>query len=78
MFRRPQWRRAARSLVSAGAATILAATCLATMGSGAQAAPGGGMGAGAPTGDKIRPELARQLQAKSEGTTGSGSRTGRT
>ncbi|RAO39010.1 C5a peptidase [Micromonospora saelicesensis] len=67
MFRRPQWRRAARSLVSAGAATILAATCLATISSGAQAAPGGAMGAGAQTGDKIRPELAKQLQAKSEG-----------
>jgi len=64
MSRRPQWRRAARSLVSAGAATILAATCLATISSGAQAAPSG---ASSSTGDKIRPELAKQLQAKSEG-----------
>lgn len=66
MFRRPQWRRTARSLVSAGAAMILAATCLASIGSGAQAAPGG-TGAGAAPGDKIRPELAKQLQAKSAG-----------
>ncbi|MFG1914724.1 S8 family serine peptidase [Micromonospora sp. NPDC048898] len=48
--------------MSAGAATILAATCLATIGSGAQAAPGT-----TAAGDKIRPELAKQLQAKSEG-----------
>ncbi|MCX5065554.1 S8 family serine peptidase [Micromonospora lupini] len=66
MFRRPQWRRTARSLVSASAATILAATCLASVGSGAQAAPGS-LGAGTATGDKIRPELARQLEAKSAG-----------
>ncbi|MEH1168242.1 S8 family serine peptidase [Micromonospora sp. CPCC 205539] len=52
--------------MSAGAAVILAATGLASIGSGAQAAPGG-TGAGASTGDKIRPELAKQLQAKSEG-----------
>lgn len=66
MFRRPRWRRRARSLVSAGAAMILAATCLASVGSGAQAAPGG-MGVGTAPGDKIRPDLAKQLQAKSEG-----------
>ncbi|GAB3933046.1 hypothetical protein GCM10027614_03280 [Micromonospora vulcania] len=52
--------------MSAGAAVILAATGLASIGSGAQAAPGG-TGAGAASGDKIRPELAKQLQAKSEG-----------
>ncbi|MCW3814039.1 S8 family serine peptidase [Micromonospora sp. DR5-3] len=45
--------------MSAGAAIALAATGLATSGSGAQAAPNGA--------DKIRPELAKQLQGKTEG-----------
>lgn len=65
MFRRPRWRRTARSLVSAGAAMILAATGLVSIGTGAQAAPG--MGVGTAPGDKIRPDLAKQLQAKSAG-----------
>ncbi|MFU8874561.1 S8 family serine peptidase [Micromonospora sp. SL4-19] len=47
--------------MSAGGALVLAATALATIGSGAQAA------AGASPSDKIRPELAKQLQAKSGG-----------
>ncbi|MEU4380048.1 S8 family serine peptidase [Micromonospora echinofusca] len=47
----------ARSLVSAGAAMILAATGLAATGSGAQASPS----------DKIRPELTKELQGKTEG-----------
>ncbi|WBB68530.1 S8 family serine peptidase [Micromonospora sp. WMMD812] len=52
--------------MSAGAATVLVATALAATGSGAQAA--GGFGAGAPSpADKIRPELTKQLQGKSEG-----------
>ncbi|MEU5942833.1 S8 family serine peptidase [Micromonospora sp. NPDC047548] len=51
--------------MSAGAAMVLAATGLATTGSGAQAAPTGA-GDASPS-DKIRPELTRQLQAKSEG-----------
>jgi subtilisin family serine protease len=60
MFRRPQWRTSAtRSLVSAGAAVLLAATGLVGTGSTAQAAQAAA--------DKIRPELARQLAAKSEG-----------
>ncbi|WP_433384612.1 S8 family serine peptidase [Micromonospora sp. KLBMP9576] len=57
MFIRPPTRRWARSLVSAGAAIVLAATSLAATGSGAQASPS----------DKIRPELTKQLQGKSEG-----------
>ncbi|MFI7519691.1 S8 family serine peptidase [Micromonospora globbae] len=66
MFRRPHWRRTARSLVSAGAAAVLVATALAATGSGAQAASGG-FGAGAPSpADKIRPELTKQLEGKSE------------
>ncbi|MEV1332142.1 S8 family serine peptidase [Micromonospora costi] len=66
MFRRPHWRRVARSLVSAGAATVLVATALAATGSGAQAASGG-FGASAPSpADKIRPELTKQLEGKSE------------
>ncbi|MEU5909470.1 S8 family serine peptidase [Micromonospora sp. NPDC047527] len=52
--------------MSAGAAMILAATGLATIGSSAQAAPGQ-MGSGTAAGDKIRPELAKQLQAKNAG-----------
>ncbi|MFD0591438.1 hypothetical protein ACFQZ4_01655 [Catellatospora coxensis] len=60
MFRRPQWRTSAtRKLVSAGAAAVLAATGLVGTGSAAQAAQAAA--------DKIRPELAKQLQAKSEG-----------
>ncbi|MGK5740410.1 S8 family serine peptidase [Micromonospora sp. URMC 103] len=52
--------------MSAGAATVLVATALAATGSGAQAASGG-FGAGAPSpADKIRPELTRQLEGKSE------------
>lgn len=67
MLRRPHRRRTARSLVSAAAAMVLAATSLATTGTGAQAALAGtGQGA-ATAGDKIRPELEKQLQAKSEG-----------
>lgn len=57
MFTRPPTRRLARSLVSAGAAMILAATGLAATGSGAQASPS----------DKIRPELTKELQGKTEG-----------
>jgi len=57
MFTRPPTRRLARSLISAGAAMILAATGLAATGSGAQAAPS----------DKIRPELTKELQGKTEG-----------
>ncbi|WP_346533870.1 hypothetical protein [Micromonospora sp. DPT] len=53
--------------MSAGAAVVLAATGLATTGSGAQAALAGtGAGVTSPS-DKIRPDLAKQLQAKSEG-----------
>ncbi|WP_245724515.1 S8 family serine peptidase [Micromonospora citrea] len=52
----------ARSLVSAGAAMLLAATGLAATGTGAQA----GAQATSPA-DKIRPELTRQLQGKTEG-----------
>ncbi|MGW4498735.1 S8 family serine peptidase [Micromonospora sp. NPDC004336] len=52
----------ARSLVSAGAAMVLAATGLAATGTGAQA----GAQATSPA-DKIRPELTRQLQGKTEG-----------
>ncbi|WP_344750977.1 S8 family serine peptidase [Micromonospora olivasterospora] len=51
--------------MSAGAAMVLAATGLATIGTGAQAAQAG-TGAASPA-DKIRPELTKQLQAKSEG-----------
>ncbi|MFG1888676.1 S8 family serine peptidase [Micromonospora sp. NPDC049051] len=57
MFTRPPTRRLARSLVSAGAAIVLAATGLAATGAGAQAAPS----------DKIRPELTNALQGKTEG-----------
>ena len=64
MLRRPHTRRVARSLVSAGAALALAATALVTSSTGAQA--GTGTGATSPS-DKIRPDLARQLQGKSEG-----------
>ena len=64
MLRRPHRRRIARSLVSAGAAVVLVATGLATIGSGAQAAPNGAE-ATSPA-DKIRPELAEQLQGKNE------------
>lgn len=49
--------------MSAGAALVLAATALAATGTAAQAETG----AGAAAGDKIRPELTRQLQGKSEG-----------
>ncbi|MFF5180232.1 S8 family serine peptidase [Micromonospora sp. NPDC000316] len=52
--------------MSASAAVILAATGLAAIGSSAQAAPGQ-MGSGIAAGDKIRPDLAKQLQAKSAG-----------
>ncbi|MEU8298716.1 S8 family serine peptidase [Micromonospora sp. NPDC048909] len=53
--------------MSAGAAMVLAATALASTATGAQAAPTGtGAGAASPA-DKIRPELAKQFQAKSEG-----------
>ncbi|GAA2366013.1 hypothetical protein Cme02nite_30710 [Catellatospora methionotrophica] len=60
MFRRPPQRRSARSLVGAAAAMILAVTGVAATGSAALAAPG------TAAADKIRPELAKQLQAKSE------------
>ncbi|WP_241825321.1 S8 family serine peptidase [Micromonospora sp. CB01531] len=56
--------RIARCLVSAGAAIALVATGLAT-GSGAQAAQTGTGAASAS--DKIRPDLAKQLQGKTEG-----------
>ncbi|MGW3614039.1 S8 family serine peptidase [Micromonospora sp. NPDC005163] len=62
MLRRPHRRQLARLLVSAGAAIALAATSLAT-GTAAQAA---GAGATSPS-DKIRPDLAKQLEAKSAG-----------
>ncbi|MFI6262620.1 S8 family serine peptidase [Micromonospora sp. NPDC051006] len=53
--------------MSAGAAMVLAATALASTATGAQAAPTGtGAGAASPA-DKIRPELAKQFEAKSEG-----------
>ncbi|SCF15242.1 Serine protease, subtilisin family [Micromonospora viridifaciens] len=64
MLRRPHSRRIARSLVSAGAALALATTALVAGSTGAQA--GTGTGAGSPS-DKIRPDLAKQLQGKSEG-----------
>ncbi|MFI7217290.1 S8 family serine peptidase [Micromonospora maritima] len=65
MLRRPHRRGLAGRLVSAGTALVLAATALAATGTGAQAQVG--TGAGATAGDKIRPELTRQLQGKSEG-----------
>ncbi|MFI7608423.1 S8 family serine peptidase [Micromonospora sp. NPDC049366] len=53
--------------MSAGAATVLVATALAATGTGAQAGTGG-LGASAPSpADKIRPELTKQLQGKTEG-----------
>ncbi|MFE9959667.1 S8 family serine peptidase [Micromonospora sp. NPDC005299] len=52
--------------MSAGAALVLAATAMAATGTGAQAAQTG-TETGASAGDKIRPELTRQLQGKSEG-----------
>ncbi|MFC0532449.1 S8 family serine peptidase [Phytohabitans kaempferiae] len=61
MLRRTRRGRLARSLVSTGAALALAATGLAATGSAAQAAPGGSAASG-----KIRPELSKQFQAKSE------------
>ncbi|OKI64032.1 peptidase S8 [Micromonospora sp. CB01531] len=64
MLRRPHRMRIARCLVSAGAAIALVATGLAT-GSGAQAAQTGTGAASAS--DKIRPDLAKQLQGKTEG-----------
>ncbi|WBC09313.1 hypothetical protein, partial [Micromonospora sp. WMMA1947] len=63
MLRRPHRWGPARRLVSAGAALVLAATTLAVTGTAAQAETG----AGASADDKIRPELTRQLQGKSEG-----------
>ncbi|MBP1782323.1 subtilisin family serine protease [Micromonospora sp. HB375] len=63
MLRRPHRWGPARRLVSAGAALVLAATALAATGTGAQA----GTATGASAGDKIRPELTRQLEGKSEG-----------
>ncbi|MFG1660064.1 S8 family serine peptidase [Micromonospora chersina] len=66
MLRRPHRRGLADRLVSAGAALVLAATGLAATGTGAQAAQTGTQ-TGATAGDKIRPELTRQLQGKSEG-----------
>lgn len=65
MLRRPHRRRIARCLVSAGAAVALAATGLAATGSGAQAAQAG-TGAASPS-DKIRPDLAKQLEGKTQG-----------
>ncbi|MFE9689556.1 S8 family serine peptidase [Micromonospora sp. NPDC005806] len=64
MLRHPPGRRLASRLASAGTAIVLAAASLATIGTGAQAAQSE---TGASTSDKIRPELTRQLQAKSEG-----------
>ncbi|MET7971405.1 S8 family serine peptidase [Micromonospora sp. NPDC005305] len=66
MLRRPHRRGLAGRLVSAGAALVLAATAMAATGTGAQAAQTG-TGTGASAGDKIRPEVTRQLQGKSEG-----------
>ncbi|MEW2384676.1 S8 family serine peptidase [Micromonospora sp. NPDC047707] len=51
--------------MSAGATVVLVATGLVTTGAGAQAALAGA--GAAPPADKIRPELAKQFQAKSEG-----------
>ncbi|WFE39393.1 S8 family serine peptidase [Micromonospora sp. WMMD998] len=65
MLRRPHRRGPAARLVSAGAALVLAATALAATGSPASAQAG--TGTGATAGDKIRPELTRQLEGKSEG-----------
>ncbi|MEU8261528.1 S8 family serine peptidase [Micromonospora sp. NPDC048999] len=64
MLRRPHPRQIARPLLSAGAALALVATALVATGTGAQA--GTGIGAVSPS-DKIRPDLAQQLQGKSEG-----------
>ncbi|MEU2614248.1 S8 family serine peptidase [Micromonospora sp. NPDC007271] len=50
--------------MSAGAALALATTALVAVSTGAQAATG--TGAGSPS-DKIRPDLAKQLEGKSEG-----------
>lgn len=62
MLRRPHRRRLVDRLVSASAAMVLVATALAATGTGAQA----GTGTGTSTGDKIRPELTQQLDAKGE------------
>ncbi|MGN9777500.1 S8 family serine peptidase [Micromonospora sp. H33] len=65
MSTRPHRRRTARSLVSAVATIALVATGLATGGTGAQAAPSG-PDVISPA-EKIRPELTKQFQVKSEG-----------
>ncbi|MFU8853186.1 S8 family serine peptidase [Micromonospora sp. SL1-18] len=62
MLRRPHPRRVARTLASAGAALALVATALIATSTGAQAGTGTGAAA-----DKIRPDLAKQLQGKNEG-----------
>ncbi|MGR6319832.1 S8 family serine peptidase [Micromonospora soli] len=62
MLRRPHRRRLASRLASAGTAIALVAAGLALTGNGAQAAQ-----SGPSTSDKIRPELTRQLEGKSEG-----------
>ncbi|PWU45677.1 peptidase S8 [Micromonospora sp. S4605] len=66
MFRRPHRRRTARSLVSAAAAMVLVAASLAT-GTGAQAAQAGTAAGATSPSDKIRPDLAKQLEGKTEG-----------
>ncbi|GAA4452774.1 S8 family serine peptidase [Phytohabitans houttuyneae] len=60
MLRPTRRLRLARSLLAAGAALVVVATSVAATGSAAQAAPGGSAA------DKIRPELAKRFQAKSE------------
>ncbi|MDQ7904919.1 S8 family serine peptidase [Phytohabitans sp. ZYX-F-186] len=60
MLRPTRRLRLARSLLSAGAALVVVATSLAATGSPAQAAPGGSVS------DKIRPDLAKVLEAKGE------------
>lgn len=66
MFRRPHRRRTARTLVSAAAAMVLVAAGLAT-GTGAQAASAATAAGAASPSDKIRPDLAKQLEGKTEG-----------
>lgn len=65
MLRRPHRRPLVDRLVSAGAALVLAATGLAVTATGAQATQTA-TGTGTAGSDKIRPELTRQLQGKSE------------
>jgi subtilisin family serine protease len=61
MLRPTRRLRLARSLLATGAALVMVATSLAVTGSAAQGAPGG-----TSASDKIRPELTKRFQAKSE------------